>query len=148
MAKSWDLEIDGNPNTVRFEVVRIVLDHGEEGHILLPRALAQRVRANKALRDALTFVLNSPGAFGLPATEEQPVDAQQGETGGVTAEADKRRPIDRWHCGNHHLHVQVALTLIRECRVTDGGSMEWLDNAAYEAGPDFCQSFLQPEVPF
>lgn len=66
----------------------------------------------------------------------------------VEAENIEPRPGDKWNCGNGHLHTQAALTLIEKNGVTDVEAMRWLDDAAYEAGPDFCRDLLNARIPF
>lgn len=79
----------------------------------------------------------------LPKPETAASEQQKMQTAG-----EQTRPGDRWHCGNRHLHTQAALHLIAKNGVTDVKAMQWLDDAAYVAGPDFCATALQPEFPF
>ncbi len=85
----------------------------------------------------------------MTAPKKRAVRSPSGDRTYTTADAfEAARPGDQWNCGNGHLRAQTALTLIEKAGVRDVEAMQWLDDAAYEAGPDFCRDLLNSRMPF
>jgi hypothetical protein len=133
---------------IKGEQVLIANEDGVNDVYWISRSAALQLRARGPGPEGLRAFISK---HAIPTSDEaKPVEGgAYVRQDSAAAEGKSRiRPIDRWDCGNGHLPHHVALTIIKSAGITQVDAMQWLYDAAYSAGPDFCETLLQPEVPF